>query len=364
MAKKIRNDAGHGHRPAHHLKRAGGPLAVLHRSAIDDVANIVLILVSSAVISLITMFVSVGLGWSVTAMSNSGPIHFLHNMLLGTAWLTPITFYVILTYDVITNHQGAMRCFHEDAMSAAKTFSDVDRMISCRLTGLLEERTPETMDLRHLLTLRLAETEIAYRKAIIAVPTADAPPVKRARNEAVRTIAGWALAERDQIEREMARIRNHEARGAMDVLTNGLASATTLGSKRATRRPKVFASTGNARRNRLIMNAEAALRIDPDLVDRNGARLDDLVRVHAPRLLEKHDAASRRAGLHDPAKAAVAMNEADAALDAGLAAIGASIEDAVGRLQDESAQELLTEVRFLNMRRGDATVLTAIEAAR
>ena len=364
MTKKIRNDAGHGHRPAHHVKRAGGPLAMLHRSAIDDVANIALILLVSTVISLLTTFIGVGLSWLVTAMSNAGPIVFLHNMMLGTAWLVPITFYALLTYDVITGHHAAMRCFHKDAMAAAKAFSEVDHGISYRLTGLLEDKTPETMDLRHLLTLRLAETEIAYGRAIRTIRSADAPPVKQARGEAVRTIAGWALAEQDEIERERTRIRNHEARGAMDVLTDGLASATTLGSRRAARGPRVFASTGNARRNRLIMNAEAALVIDPDLVDRSGARLDDLVRVHAPRLLDKHDAASRRAGLHDPAKAAVAMNEADAALDAGLAAIGASIEDAVGRLQHESAQELLTEVRFLNMRRGDAPVLTAIEAAR
>ena len=105
----------------------------------------------------------------------------------------------------------------------------------------------------------------------------------------------------------------------------------------------------------------SAFDADPDLVDAGGSRLDELLRVHMPRILETHAEASRRAGLRTGDAAIQAIRDADARLDEALASIGTSIQEAVERLNHESAQALITEVRFLNLRRGEgaATALVA-----
>lgn len=109
------------------------------------------------------------------------------------------------------------------------------------------------------------------------------------------------------------------------------------------------AAVGNARIERIMANAEKALAIDPDLTDDTGARIDDLVRKHVPRLLAVHAEASRARPVED-------LGSIDDALDEGVEMVRASVEEALGRLQDASGDALQTEIGFLRLRRGDDTL--------
>jgi hypothetical protein len=117
------------------------------------------------------------------------------------------------------------------------------------------------------------------------------------------------------------------------------------------------ASIGNARIARIVANAEAALSIDPDLVDDAGARIDDLIRKHVPRLLDRHAEASVQAPVAE-------LQGVDAILEDGVELIRRSVEEALGRMQDERRQALQTEIGFLRLRRGeDRPKLSSVAAA-
>lgn len=109
----------------------------------------------------------------------------------------------------------------------------------------------------------------------------------------------------------------------------------------------------SARIARIIDTAEKALRTHPSLTDDAGGRIDDLVRVHVPRLLDTH---ARAAGT----AAADEMQAVDAALDEAVELVRTSVEEALSRLHDEATSALTTEIRFLTLRRGTTPLLTAV----
>jgi hypothetical protein len=109
----------------------------------------------------------------------------------------------------------------------------------------------------------------------------------------------------------------------------------------------------SARIARIIETAEMALSAHPDLTDGNGARIDALVRVHVPRLLERHAIAAGTASSRETAAV-------DAALDEAVEGVRASVEEGLSRLHDEAMSALATELRFLSLRRGEQPLLTAV----
>ena len=109
----------------------------------------------------------------------------------------------------------------------------------------------------------------------------------------------------------------------------------------------------SARIARIIDTAERALLAHPDLTDASGARIDDLVRRHVPRLLETHAVAAGTATAEETAGV-------DATLDEGIEMIRRSVEEGVSQLHDEAMNALTTELRFLALRRGTTPLLTAV----
>lgn len=109
----------------------------------------------------------------------------------------------------------------------------------------------------------------------------------------------------------------------------------------------------SARIARIIDTAERALLAHPDLTDASGARIDDLVRRHVPRLLETHAVAAGTATAEETAGV-------DATLDEGIEMIRRSVEEGVSQLHDEAMNALTTELRFLALRRGTTPLLAAV----
>lgn len=108
-----------------------------------------------------------------------------------------------------------------------------------------------------------------------------------------------------------------------------------------------------ARIGRIISTAERMLSDHPDLVDAHGARVDDLIRIHVPRLLERHRVAAETASAKD-------LEAVDAQLDAAVEEVRESVQEAADAIHDEAMQALSTELRFLSLRRGSTPLLTAV----
>lgn len=115
----------------------------------------------------------------------------------------------------------------------------------------------------------------------------------------------------------------------------------------------VMPTAPSARISRIVETAERGLRTHPDMVDAQGARIDDLVRKHVPRLLQIHADAARTA----PASEIAAV---DGALDEAVEAVRGSVDEALGRMHDEAMDALRRELHFLALRRGTPTALTAV----
>lgn len=101
---------------------------------------------------------------------------------------------------------------------------------------------------------------------------------------------------------------------------------------------------------RLIAVAEQALSHDPDLTDGTGARVDDLVRLHLPRLLRRHGEAAGAASSED-------LAGIDADLAEGVEQARASIDEALAGDAERRFDALREEVAFLRSRRGIGTGL-------
>lgn len=106
---------------------------------------------------------------------------------------------------------------------------------------------------------------------------------------------------------------------------------------------------GNARIGRILANAEKALAVDPDLMDDAGSRIDDLVRKHLPRLMQRHAEASKVRPVEE-------LASIDADLDEAVELVRASVEEALSRLKDASRDALRNEIGFLRLRRGDPSL--------
>lgn len=105
-----------------------------------------------------------------------------------------------------------------------------------------------------------------------------------------------------------------------------------------------------ARIGRIISTAERMLKDHPGLVDAQGARVDALIRVHVPRLLERHRIAAASASAKD-------LEAVDAQLDTAIEQVRESVQEAADMVHGEAMKGLATELRFLELRRAPATTL-------
>jgi hypothetical protein len=105
-----------------------------------------------------------------------------------------------------------------------------------------------------------------------------------------------------------------------------------------------------ARIERILAIARDALETHPDLVDGAGARIDDLIDVHVPRLLSVRAEAVRTASASD-------LDAVDETFAVAFDKIAASIREGMESIHDSAMDRLATEVRFLSARRNETALL-------
>lgn len=209
-----------------------------------------------------------------------------------------------------------------------------------------EARDPAIRDLQRVTVARLTAIGRAHDKSAIALGSASREEIDRVRAEAVLIVAEQAVRDHADLIQQK---RDRDARGAggaADEMRQAISGALSLGRVDA---PKAIAhhssGTGRAHIDRLIAKAEEALAIKPDMVDAAGSRVDAAIRVHLPRLLQKHADMVR----HSPVEELAGV---DRMLDEGVELIRRSVEEGIADLRHEKADALRTEIGFLRMRRG------------
>lgn len=201
------------------------------------------------------------------------------------------------------------------------------------LNAVLFEHGADADDVKARLILRLATIQSVRAGVTGLVGNGGAPLTEKARLAAVRAALDDATA-----EMKLARA------ASVDALSRSFEDAGRIG---AVPPSPTAPLTGNARINRLVANAEAALEIDPDLVDAGGARIDSLVREHLPRLVARHAELSIITPLDG-------IDETDVNLEKGVELVRASVAEAIAGLRGSRADALRTEIAFLRMRRNTA----------
>ena len=192
--------------------------------------------------------------------------------------------------------------------------------------------------------------DLLMRMDAVAVRHADA--VERIQHDASRTSAARGIA-RDacfsMIAEYRDRMGDRDIDGELEDLSRdcrAIASGRPLDARTASYAP-------TARIGRIISTAERMLADHPDLVDAQGARVDDLVRIHVPRLLERHRVAAESASAKD-------LEAVDAQLDIGIEKVRESVQEAADAIHDDAMRALSTELRFLSLRRGTTPLLAAV----
>lgn len=191
------------------------------------------------------------------------------------------------------------------------------------------------------LAIRMRDLHAAWTQARADNGRADATSINLAARDAAVALALAAIEAHAELD---ARITAGDSVHAPDVARRFAQTARAVAGipslPGALPPPSASASL-----QRLIGLAENALEVDPDLVDDTGARLDDLVRRHLPRLLERHASAARAQGPVD-------LAGVDAELAAGVEQVRASVEEALERDARNRFDALRTDVAFLRARRG------------
>lgn len=233
----------------------------------------------------------------------------------------------------------------ERILQFSKSFEASDPQTFKTIARLMDEKLVIEGDEMRPLMFRLDTAMIALRSTLEEVGRHE-PSIDKANAMARATVVRII----DQHKRDMDRI--HSESDALTRLEHALKDAVDgpVGGTVA-----LTATAPTARISRIVETAEKALASHPDLLDAQGARIDDLVRTHVPRLLQKHAEAARTA-------TAAEVAEVDAALDKGVDAVRASVQEALAGLHDQAMDELVTELRFLDLRRGVPTdrLLTSV----
>lgn len=241
--------------------------------------------------------------------------------------------------------KGVLQMRHDDVIVAMR--SRVTAIMSTTMQG---DWYGDWMRLRSRNDSRT--TEIEFRIDAIGATLAetlwgmhDEDEMRRADETAslaIRTIVLNEIATLESPEEHRCDTKSANAAEALDEFQRFCArmidpDAAILGN---------MASTAEKRAAALIADAEDALALRPDLVDRNHARIDDLVRVHLPRMVRIHTETL-------PGATPEGRRALDSHFDTCLELARLSIEESYAVLQDERFDASLTELRFMRSRRGE-----------
>lgn len=233
-----------------------------------------------------------------------------------------------------------------DGVEAATWKSQVegDAVLKDKSKALIASTDAASSDLRRRTVMRIASIQQAFQRSLGRLGTASKDEAMKLRNEAIRAVAKEAVREHEALLQDM---RDRDARGAgsaIDLLRDEITGLLSIGSDAKSPIMIPHVGTGRAHVDRLISKAEEALAIDPDMTDRQGARVDAAIHEHLPRLLQRHADTAKQARVED-------LAETDRMLDEGVELIRLSVEEGLEGLRHEKADALRTEIGFLRLRR-------------
>jgi hypothetical protein len=288
--------------------------------------------------------------------ANQNGIPFDGPLVLGIllAVIVPCWVYIQVMGAAVDTWARAHSAFSGAVYRITEALKPNNLILMSQFEALRSDHRAEVRNLRDATTLRIAEIARLHGEAASSVGINETPTVNAARDEAVLRVIRTAVADHQRIRDELAQAARRREVLALGELEAALASIDTFGTSSVI--AKGAAPLGNALVTRLAANAEAALAIDPNLVDSAGARIDALVREHLPRLLQRHADLAIHARIGD-------LAAADRDLEEGVELVRISIEEAIAGLVHERADALRSEVAFLRMRRGTTTLISIGNAA-
>jgi hypothetical protein len=256
---------------------------------------------------------------------------------------------------MVGRDQRAMKDFTKKAIKSIGLVDEGPEGFHVDARSVIESKDPAMSELTRQTVIRLATVRDSYDRSKDNLGSSPKDEIDSMAREAVLSIVQDAIVKRDAILVDGDPDSGSAARNIAITMRGELEKAALLGSKDRPPDHVLSAGTGRATIDRLVMKAEEALAIDPDMVDAAGARVDAAIRKHLPRLLKAHSEAARHARVED-------LSEADENLKTGVEQIRASLEEGLQTLRHEKADALRTEVGFLKLRRSGAEgPLRAIE---
>lgn len=232
------------------------------------------------------------------------------------------------------NYDGRLEGIRERIVEMTSKCSDDDRLEPLLAAKALAERK----DVTDPATLVKLDAVAFSLEASIKAAGPDQRAADHAQDLAERAIVA--------IMAEAGTRSDHTASRQANLKLEQVCSSVSQGSAMTLAAP-------TARLSRILTLASRALASHPDMADAGGARIDQLVRVHVPRLISLRAEALETARSQD-------IEAVDRGFDAAFDSVAASIEEAIGSIHDETMDRLATEMRFLTARRGDAPLLTAV----
>lgn len=264
------------------------------------------------------------------------PVDMLATLLAGALAAGPIDAFVNLSKDARLNRRLAVSDAETRARGLITSASEPEWHA---IIAIMANDDPAVAEARTRMIARLAAISIKYDEAQRYAKTdhASNTVALETAKKAARRICAQTVAEIDRI---------HLATHGIDAVTRlEMSCQDIVEGDSAPETGMDVRYVGRAHVARIVANAERALKLDRDLVDDTGARIDDLVRRHVPRLLQRHADAAMMADVS-------ALEGIDRDLDEGVEHVRASVEEALTRLQGDHRQALETEIGFLKLRRG------------
>lgn len=333
--------------PMQHVKKPNGLRRLFHPSSFQS--------------SVLATNVGIGVGGGfgsglVLSMLIEGVLVPLNMTLPGipllmatTAALTPIVYGISSWIRTGMDDEAAMKRFTEDAKStldeSLRSKDDAELRTAAQIIVCSTDRISE--DVRRRTIMKIAAVQRAYHRSFSKLGTASKENAMTIRNEAVRAVAAEAVRERTAVIEQARENDLRGAGGAIEDLRNEISGLLSIGAPKNAPILIPHTGTGRAHIDRLISKAEEALALDPDMTDRQGARVDAAIHEHLPRLLKRHADTAKQARVED-------LAETDRMLDEGVELIRLSVEEGLEGLRHEKADALRTEIAFLKMRRAGA----------
>ena len=216
-----------------------------------------------------------------------------------------------------------------------------------RMKAIAADRRPEMADLRRYALTRFMLIDEIYQDALKTIGTSSPTRFRDQATTAALKVLADVGEQMAVVDRQITQRDDIAARGIKDAFSASLVRIAS--GERMSNGGAQTLVTADARINRLVDAGRRALQMDTDLVDDAGARIDHLIDVHVPALLDSHAKASRCACLED-------LDIVDADLARGIEMVRRSIDEGLRRVRTAAADRLRTEVAFLRARRLEDTL--------